>query len=139
MKWYSDISYNVSYDQHRNQLARVIENALTFQKNGKFAEKVFVSLITPEVFKKSKIKSRLYNYKYEEYRSNESLINDFNNCKLEKENKDDWQYPNIKDRLSNFSLNWITFETLFKALPESNISGKIKEFEQRFNNTKQKD
>jgi hypothetical protein len=31
MKWYSDISYNVSYDQHRNQLIRVIETPCAFK------------------------------------------------------------------------------------------------------------
>jgi hypothetical protein len=136
MKWYSDISYNVSYDQQRNQLARVIENALTFQKNGIVAEKIFVALVTPKTFKNSTTKSRLYNYKYEEYRSTDKLINDFNNCGLEKVNKEEWQYPNIKDRAAKLSLNWITFETLLNSLPVSDISEKIKEFEQRYNKTK---
>jgi hypothetical protein len=136
MKWYSDISYNVSYDQQRNQLARVIENALTFQKNGIVAEKVFVDLVTPKIFKNSTNKSRLYNYKYEEYLSTDSLINDINNSGLEKVNKEEWQYPNIEDRSSKLSLKWITFETLFNSMPVSDISEKIKEFEQKYNKTK---
>jgi len=62
---YSDISISVTYDIHRNQLARVIENALCFQGSGKYAEKIHVTLVTPSIFRNAPLKSRLYQYKDE--------------------------------------------------------------------------
>lgn len=59
MKWYSDISKSVTNDQHRNQLSRIIENAVTFQRCGKFVDRVTVTLVTPKVFVESEPKSRL--------------------------------------------------------------------------------
>ncbi len=68
MKWNSDISITVTYDLERNQLARVIENALCFQSDKhQYADEVTVTLVTPEMFYISKCKSRLFQYKYEEY------------------------------------------------------------------------
>ena len=72
-KWYSDISIAVSFDRHRNQLVRIIENALCFQRaNGQsftFPKTVHVTLVTPQLFKKQSFKSRLYQYKFLEYQS----------------------------------------------------------------------
>jgi len=135
MKWYSDISINVSYDQHRNQLARVIENALFFESINNFAEKVFVNLVTPEIFKDSQNKSRLYSYKFEEYqKSTKALEDDFANCKLEFRNKNFNNY--IQNRLSALNLEWTTFDSLFDSLPESDISNEIKQFEKKYNKAK---
>jgi hypothetical protein len=135
MKWYSDISINVSYDQHRNQLARVIENALFFESNNNFAEKVFVNLVTPEIFKDSSNKSRLYSYKFEEYqKSTKALEDDFINCKLEFRNRD--FKNNIQNRISALKLKWTTFDSLFDSLPESDISHEIKKFEEKYNKAK---
>src|SRR6056297_1705354 len=67
MKWNSDISTKVSYDLKRNQMIRVIENALTFQNNNnELAKDIYFNLVTPDLFKKEP-KSRLYHYKFEEY------------------------------------------------------------------------
>lgn len=138
MKWYSDISYNVSYDQHRNQLSRVIENALTFQKNKKFSDKIFVNLVTPKAFMDQKNKSRLYCYKFQEYNSsNEKLIQDINNSKLrKKDNNQNWKKPELNDEISKLSLNWISYEELFCSIPKSVISKEIKEFESKYNKSK---
>ena len=139
MKWYSDLSDNVTYDQHRNQLSRVIENAITFQKNGLFADKVFVSLVTPAIFMNKENKSRLYSYKFEEYNDSvDRLKNDFSNCKLEKKyDKKIWNYPNnIEDRLSKLTLKWSSFDSLFDSMPDSDILIDIKCFENEFNYAK---
>lgn len=135
MKWYSDISYNVSYDLHRNQLARVIENALLFEKNNNYAENVFVNLVTPEIFKKSDNKSRLYCYKFEEYKNlTKTLETDFRNCKLGFRNSNN--KINIQKRIPSLGLKWITYDSLFDSLPESEISNEIKEFEKKYNKAK---
>ncbi|MCB1088457.1 MAG: hypothetical protein KDM63_15570, partial [Verrucomicrobiae bacterium] len=62
MKWYSDLSKNVTNDQHRNQLSRIIENAVVFQGKGALVERVTVTLVTPEIFVGTEPKSRLYHY-----------------------------------------------------------------------------
>jgi len=83
-------------------------------------------------------KSRLYSYKFEEYRkSKDRIIQDLNYSTLEKHvSTSGWKNPVIEDRVSKLSLNWISFEKLFSSLPESEISEKIKEFESKFNNSK---
>ena len=63
MKWYSDISGKVTHDIHRNQLARVIENAIAFASAP--LDRAHVALVTPASFRASR--SRLYGYKFEEY------------------------------------------------------------------------
>ena len=130
MKWYSDISCNVSYDQHRNQLVRVIENALCFQNRGEFADKIHVVLVTPKIFQKASTKSRLYQYKYSEYYSNPSKIEvDLEMCRLDKSDRADWKYPpDIQARISKLSLGWISYETLFESIPVSGISDELERF-----------
>jgi hypothetical protein len=59
MKWCADISPDVKHFVHRNQLLRVIENALCFQTNGRCADQVFVTLVTPAYLRNAPIKSRL--------------------------------------------------------------------------------
>ena len=82
-KWYSDIDTKVSYDQHRNQLLRTIENAVFFQNAGTFPKRVHVVLVTPASFKERAIKSRLYQYKLAEYTSNpQVMLDELNACRL---------------------------------------------------------
>jgi hypothetical protein len=129
MKWYSDISCNVSYDQHRNQLVRVIENALCFQNKDKFAEKIHVVLVTPKVFQQATAKSRLYQYKYSEYDSDPSRIEgDLDMCQLVENDRVDWNYPEIRDRIAKLSLGWISYEALFESMPVSGISDEVQRF-----------
>lgn len=134
MKWYSDISYNVSYDLKRNQLARVIENALLIEKDNNFAENVFVNLVTPKIFKNAVTKSRFYCYKFEEYQKQDKLINDLRTCSLEYANE--LNTSKIEERVSSLKLIWTTFDSLFESLPESEISAEIKNFERNFNKTR---
>lgn len=51
-KWKSDLSVGVSKCSIRNQLQRVIENALIFAGEN-FKGNIFVTLITPELYKKT--------------------------------------------------------------------------------------
>ncbi|MEM9478591.1 MAG: hypothetical protein AAGA58_02900 [Verrucomicrobiota bacterium] len=137
MKWYSDISKNVTHDQRRNQLARVIENALTFQCDGAFPERCVVTLITPKAFVGQSPKSRLYQYKFEEYLSSFSnIVAEFENCSdtMPRRQQSDWNYPeSIQDRLKRLTLYHISFEELFEALPPSELRSNIQEFAIRYN------
>ncbi|MBT9149515.1 MAG: hypothetical protein AAGB97_09135 [Dehalococcoidia bacterium] len=130
MKWYSDISISVTYDIHRNQLARVIENALCFQRSGKYAEKVYVTLVTPSIFRNASLKSRLYQYKFEEYNTNQTcLIDDLNACVLEENDQPDWSFPSdLTQRVMSLSLRWATYDELFENLPDSAIVTRLDNF-----------
>lgn len=130
MKWYADISVGVTYDVHRNQLARVIENALCFQYSGKYAEKVYVTLVTPASFRDARLKSRLYQYKFEEYNANRaSLMADLEACILGKKEQVDWSYPSdLAERVAGLSLRWVTYDELFENLPHSAIAADLKDF-----------
>jgi hypothetical protein len=133
-KWYSDISKDVSYDKHRNQLIRVIENALTFQSNAHFPTGVHVTLITPRVFRYAPLKSRLYQYKYEEYKSNTTaMLRDLSGCSLPENSTKEFCYPNIAERMGCLSLNWIAYEDLYSNIPRSPISEALASFHRRFN------
>ena len=115
MKYNSDISIGTTHDSQRNQLLRVIENALYFQSSDSepYADKVCVTLVTPEVFRHANVKSRLYQYKYEEYKNNPStIISDLHKCSQ----KPNWPSPDIK-RIDSLCFNWITYEELFANLP----------------------
>ncbi|MGQ9573193.1 MAG: hypothetical protein ACUVV3_08425 [Dehalococcoidia bacterium] len=130
MKWYADISVGVTYDPRRNQLARVIENALCFQSSGKYAEEVYVALVTPLIFRNAALKSRLYQYKFEEYSTNPAhLIDDLNGCLLDKNQQPDWVFPSdLAQRVAGLSLRWVTYDELFQSLPDSPIAAELKNF-----------
>jgi len=119
MKYSSDISPGTVHDRERNQLLRVIENALCFQRSGNYADKVFVTLVTPDVFKHARVKSRLYQYKYEEYsRDPAGIIRDLQECPLLHRAQPDWRYPaDILRRIEKLSMNWVTYEELLTHLP----------------------
>lgn len=130
MKWHSDISYQVKHDINRNQLARIIETALCFQKAGKYAQEVNVCLVTPELFISPLCKSRLYQYKFNEYQSNSSTLRyDLEQCILEINKQSAWTYPeNMAQHIRSLNLIWCSFDELFRNLPESVIAAQIKAF-----------
>lgn len=131
MKWYSDISTGVTYDTMRNQLARVIENALAFRGFNRLAESVTVILVTPKIFAPDAAqKSRLFQYKFAEYAKQPAqLINDLETCGLEKLPN---YPPNMSERVkNNLLLRWTSYDELFANLPESNLKKEISDFWQR--------
>lgn len=122
----SDISPRVKYDPNRNQLARVIENAICFQNSGKYPNDVYVTIIAPKAFSH---KRPLLEKKFSAYKSNpKSLLHDLNQCRLPKRAKADWLYPyNIAERITkSLKLQWVCFEDLVENLPDSDISGQIR-------------
>ena len=134
MKMYSDLSHGVTHDPHRNQLARVAENAVCFQGGGRYASRIYVTLVTPKAFRFAPVFSRLYQYKFREYETNRwDLIKDFDLCSMEKrEDPPDWKYPtNVADRVHRLELRWVTYEELFENLPCSAISEELKKFQRK--------
>ena len=128
MKWNSDISGSVSNDAHRNQLVRVIENALCFENKGKYADRSFVTLVTPVVFKDIATDSRFnreYQDKLRDYQSDYTNILIDLDSPLKKAN----HYPDdIAERLKTLTLRWVTFDYLFESIPNSPISDSLKTF-----------
>ena len=128
MKWNSDISGFVSNDAHRNQLVRVIENALCFENKGKYADRSFVTLVTPAIFKDMVSDSRFhkeYQGKLREYRSDHANILIDLDSPLQKAN----HYPDdIAERLKTLTLGWVTFDDLFDNIPDSPISEALDKF-----------
>lgn len=133
MKWYSDISKDVTHDKYRNQLVRVIDNALMFEDKGMLPERIFVTLVTPKVFKERKPKSRLYTYKFEEYANERAIFENLAGCDLfyrsnEKEKEEKLQYhqeklSQVKGRLQRHELKWTTYEDLIDAMEDDGLSG----------------
>lgn len=125
MKWNSDISESVSNDPLRNQLVRVIENALCFQNKGKYAEYAYVTLVTPAIFKDNPSEHRIYQDKFSEYKTNVACILNDLNSHLPKR----IHYPSdIRQRLETLTLHWVTFDDLFESIPDSPISDALNTF-----------
>ena len=100
----SDISYEITYDTMRNQIARNIDvmleenKGLCYPLDKRAPEKTLFLLITPKLFKDNP-SSRLYGYTFKEYNTNpEALSGD-----LPHREHCDWQ--NISSRLG-----WLTWE-----------------------------
>ncbi len=128
MKWYSDLSGKVTHDVHRNQLARVIENAVAFGPEP--LEAVHVALVTPAAFRESR--SRFYAYKFEEYELDRSaLLSDLLRCPLEPA----YETGDLEARLDRLHLHWVTFGALFDEMPESDLAALIRTFRCRFDGT----
>jgi hypothetical protein len=135
MKWYADIALDVTHDIYRNQLARVIENALCFQRfERRYTEKVYVTLVTPGRFKSPCVRSQLYQYKFEEYETKPLtyLLNDLKACNLDERHQPDWSYPDLISRIESLSLQWASYDELFEQhLPDSDIKSELYMFWKR--------
>ncbi len=90
----SDISIDVTYDSMRNQLARNIDvmlesnGNLCYPLNKRDPLKTLFLLITPKIFKDNPT-SRLYGYKFNEYKSNPTALqNDISN---RSKKEDEWK------------------------------------------------
>src|SRR5690606_8906762 len=113
-KYLSDIASKTTYDPARNQMARVIETALTFQSaessGCKYPDDVHFTLLTPHKFKSVNSfnsGSRLYAYKFREYQGNpQALLEDIEMAAVTKRTQRDWVYPDLKERVKKLSLHW---------------------------------
>lgn len=105
----SDISYHVTYDEMRNQIARNIDvmleknHDLCHPLNKRDPGKTLFLLITPKIFKDNPT-TRLYGFKFNEYKNSpESLASDLPHRK-------GYDWGNISKRLG-----WLTWED-FKSV-----------------------
>lgn len=126
MKWHSDIDTKVTHDRRRNQLSRVIENAIAFSGPGiELPDAVYVTLVTPAFYRDEHPRSRLYWYKYHDYKSDPKLLeNDLRNCRLQLR---DYELSEVIDRLKVLHQNWCTFEDLIELLGNGDFSSMVRE------------
>lgn len=135
-KLYSDIDVKVTHDIYRNQLARVIENALCFQAFGEFSKKVYSTLIVPRSLSDVTQESRLYHYRFQDYQCSENLMNDLKRCRLDEMHEDVWDYPTHKvlsQQISRHCLRLVTFERLLDNLPcpDGDLPSRLRHFWER--------
>ncbi len=126
-KWLSDISYGVGKDPKRNQLLRVIENALSFQsESNSYPAQVHVALLTPGTFKRDP-QTRFYGLKYGDYVADKSaVLRDLAVMRLEKSRQPGWKYPaDLAGRLGALSLHWATFEEVLGAMPSTPFKAEL--------------
>ncbi len=131
MKWYSDIDKKVTHDRHRNQLVRVIENALAFRNSdNEFPDQLYVTLVTPNIFKDRNPMSRFYAYKFQEYKKDkDAMIREINACNLMKRHADK---DDLINRLDILTLNWVTYEDLLLHIEDDELGGMIMKFYQGY-------
>jgi hypothetical protein len=133
-KWLSDIAYRTTYDPGRNQLARVIETALTFQNQActpSFPEQVFVTLLTPAYFKASRNRrKRHYASLFREYETDKSaLLQDIGDALIDPRNQPGvFVRPKMVERVEALRLKWVTFEDLLAAMPGSPFKDDLEAF-----------
>lgn len=129
-KWDSDISVGVKYCTIRNQLQRVIDNALYFSFNPESIDKIYVTLLTPKKYKdcyEEKLNSRFYGYKYGEYSSDSSIIlRELEIIKSELPWKEEKNLDLlIQENIKKLTLNWVTFEELLEKISGNSIREEI--------------
>lgn len=115
----SDLCAYVRYDVFRNQLLRVIENAVTLRDAaGRLPDDVHVVLLTAKMFKDHP-RSRFYGCKFEEYCPNgrvdsRPILADLDRLQLRPAHE-----CAIAERLNALRLHWTTYEDVISRMPES--------------------
>jgi len=119
MKFNSDIAQKTTHEANRNQLLRVIENALCFQNAGQYSDKIYVTLVTPEKYHdRNTIKS--YREQFENYQIHPDKLKHelLTSMGLERK-QNDWNYPeDISGLVDRFRMKWVSYEELFRRIPE---------------------
>ena len=117
----SDCSTTVANDPLRNQITRVIENLLCFQTAGRHPERLHFSLLTPRYLREAaNRRSRLYGYKFDEYKQDPTaILRDIALCKIpERAPEGTWMYPSsLEAHVGKLSLHWAAYEDVFDAEP----------------------
>lgn len=144
MKILEDISSNSKDNPIYNQFAKYIKSAINFHEYSNTAEdkkypaNIHISLVTPKIFIENP-GSRLYSYKFKEYKSETDETINVSNIKKDipdiakKEYFDDilcknlWINSNINERLQNLKLHLIPYEDILDAIPESRLKECINE------------
>ena len=127
-KWYDDIHQNSKFPDIL-QLSQLIEHAiLMHDSSGKFPERVYVTLLTPNYFRENKgpFSDRQYKEKYNKYKISTSYLKeDLKLCNLA---FFEYDLDTLLERIDSLILRWVTFEEVL-GLPElvgPQVPGKYK-------------
>lgn len=121
-KYLSDLSTKTEHSPIRNQMDRVIENLINLVDDSNFPDKVVFTLLTPRIFR-TEFGTRIYSYKFNEYR--DSLLDNCDSIvdkvELSKNNElKRFEYSKqlgfIEKQLKRLELNWVTFEDIFEKV-----------------------
>jgi hypothetical protein len=127
-KWFDDIHANGKFPEIY-QLSQIIDHALLLHgKEGKFPDRVYVTLITPRYFKErqGRFSDRLYWEKYNNYKFEpKKLEQDLRLCQLPFLKHD---IEKMVERINKLTLRWVTFEDLLDLpdLLEDHVPGKYR-------------
>ena len=113
-KFDSELSKRTAHDSSKNQLTRVIENALCFQGKGYFPKKLYVTMLTPKAYHNNLNKN--YYKKFKEYKKKPGvIIKDIESSQIkQRPSMKDWNYPNLEERIKWLTLNWISYEDIIR-------------------------
>lgn len=115
----SDCSTTVTNDLARNQLARVIENLLTFQCGELTPSAIVFTLLTPRFFRDVAPQSRLYGYTYRDYQTEPaSVLEDIQRSTIAQRSDRGWRYPELDRRLEALTFHWASYEDVFALDPD---------------------
>jgi hypothetical protein len=99
---------------------------LTFQGAQGAPSRFTFTLLTPRVFRDEAPRSRLFAYKFRDYKRDlDNLIADLEGSKLDKRDEKRWMYPELGNRLERLTLRWVAYEDLFacdEALDEVDVA-----------------
>ena len=109
-----DVRTGTTHDDKRNQIIRIIDNLICFQKDDKFPQNLFFALLTPKLFRENP-KSKLYGYKMNEYKTPKDILDDIKKSQIPERRQKNWCYPeDLEDRIKMLKITWITYEEIFE-------------------------
>jgi len=79
-----------------------------------------VTLVTPKTFMRPTKKSKLYQYKFLDYeKSPENIRTDLEGALHPVNEREDWRYPDIDERLETLKLRWVSLGYFMECPRES--------------------
>jgi hypothetical protein len=109
-----DVSTGTTHDDKRNQIIRIIDNLICFQKNGQFPQKLFFALLTPRSYR-DKTTEKLYGSLIKRYKNPKHIRDDILRSRIPERHQPDWNYPDdLEDRIKLLKITWVTYEEIFE-------------------------
>ena len=134
-----DVSPGTKHDDKRNQIIRIIDNLICFQKNCKFPQKLFFAMLTPRLYRDKPTK-KLYASLMNRYKNPKYIMDDISLSQKPERHKPDWNYPeDPEDRIKLLKINWVTYEEILekeygiKRLDLTSFEKVPEKIEKRFN------
>ena len=109
-----DVSTGTTHDDKRNQIIRIIDNLICFQKKGKLPQKLFFALLTPRSYRDKNTEKR-YGYLIKRYKNPNNIRDDLLLSRIPERHQSDWNYPeDLEDRIKLLKITWVSYEEIFE-------------------------